>query len=75
MCTTMMVLTTIALILRQKFSNKIRPYSHSYELLQTLYQGCPILVLETFDMVGLKSGVSNSFSSGGPQNNSMIANK
>ncbi|KAG7243736.1 hypothetical protein INR49_011293, partial [Caranx melampygus] len=25
MCTTMMVLTTIALILRQRFSNKIRP--------------------------------------------------
>uniref|UniRef100_A0A3P9BMR0 Uncharacterized protein n=1 Tax=Maylandia zebra TaxID=106582 RepID=A0A3P9BMR0_9CICH len=25
MCTTMMVLTTIALILRQRFSNKIKP--------------------------------------------------
>uniref|UniRef100_A0A8D3A9J7 Uncharacterized protein n=1 Tax=Scophthalmus maximus TaxID=52904 RepID=A0A8D3A9J7_SCOMX len=25
MCTTMVVLTTIALILRQRFSNKIRP--------------------------------------------------
>uniref|UniRef100_A0A8C6P8G2 Uncharacterized protein n=1 Tax=Nothobranchius furzeri TaxID=105023 RepID=A0A8C6P8G2_NOTFU len=25
MCTTMMVLTTIALILRQRFSNKIQP--------------------------------------------------
>uniref|UniRef100_A0A3Q3KDN8 Uncharacterized protein n=1 Tax=Monopterus albus TaxID=43700 RepID=A0A3Q3KDN8_MONAL len=28
MCTTMMVLTTIALILRQRFSNKIKP-SHT----------------------------------------------
>uniref|UniRef100_A0A665V959 Uncharacterized protein n=1 Tax=Echeneis naucrates TaxID=173247 RepID=A0A665V959_ECHNA len=26
MCTTMMVLTTIALILRQRFSNKIKPF-------------------------------------------------
>uniref|UniRef100_A0A3B3CJ72 Secreted protein n=1 Tax=Oryzias melastigma TaxID=30732 RepID=A0A3B3CJ72_ORYME len=29
MCTTMMVLTTIALILRQRFSNKIQPYACS----------------------------------------------
>uniref|UniRef100_A0A3P9PPG2 Uncharacterized protein n=1 Tax=Poecilia reticulata TaxID=8081 RepID=A0A3P9PPG2_POERE len=26
MCTTMMVLTTIAVILRQRFSNKIKPF-------------------------------------------------
>uniref|UniRef100_A0A3B5R290 Uncharacterized protein n=1 Tax=Xiphophorus maculatus TaxID=8083 RepID=A0A3B5R290_XIPMA len=31
MCTTMMVLTTIAVILRQRFSNKIKPMSEGFK--------------------------------------------
>uniref|UniRef100_A0A3Q0RG37 Uncharacterized protein n=1 Tax=Amphilophus citrinellus TaxID=61819 RepID=A0A3Q0RG37_AMPCI len=37
MCTTMMVLTTIALILRQRFSNKIKPLPTHTAIANTMW--------------------------------------